>query len=57
MADGESERAVLIKGLLFEEKLKLLDDADKDYLRGFMDRTLMQPARNERKEKAVRNGS
>jgi hypothetical protein len=48
---------MLIKGLPFEEKLKLLDDADKDYLRGFMDRTLMQPAQNERKEETVRNGT
>jgi hypothetical protein len=40
MADDELDAAVDINELSIEEKIKRLSEADKEYLRGYIDRAL-----------------
>lgn len=44
MPGEEMEKIMAIRRMSFEEKLELLSDADKDYLRGYIDRALVAQA-------------
>lgn len=56
MPGEEMEKVMAIRRMSFEEKLELLSDADKDYLRGYIDRALVAQAQKKASAAKSRSG-
>lgn len=54
MPGKESEEIMNIRRMPFEEKLKLLTEADRNYVRGYIDRALYATAQERLKAKKMK---